>query len=84
MIHPRTASHLKVVRHSKSSQDRSERLNRLRGLLKIDPESSESFAESIPFSVHDTTIGAENELQTVVIGSKDQSDLPLFIRSSNY
>jgi hypothetical protein len=84
MTHLRSASHLKVVRHLKSSQDRSERLERLRGLLKIDLESVESFAASIPFSIHDTTIGAENELQTVVTGTKDKADLPLFISASNY
>jgi hypothetical protein len=75
---------LKIVRHRKSSNDREERLKRIWGLLKIDQNSPEGFAASIPFSFYDTTIGAENEFQTVVKGSNNQVDLPLYIKASNY
>jgi hypothetical protein len=39
---------------------------------------------SLPFAPSDTTAGSEVELQTVVVGSKDNVDLPLFIEQSNY
>ena len=32
----------------------------------------------------DTTAGSESEMQTVVIGNKNDVDLPLFIEQSNY
>ena len=80
----RSAPHLKIVRHRKSADDRSERLERMRSLLGIDQHSPETFAASLPFALHDTTVGVENELQTVVKGSSDQVDLPLYIKSSNY
>lgn len=75
---------LKIVRHHKSSNDREERLGRIRGLLRIDQNSPEGLTASIPFSLHDTTIGAENEFQTVVKGNNNQVDLPLYIKASNY
>ncbi|MGD9234414.1 MAG: hypothetical protein PVH67_11195, partial [Desulfobacterales bacterium] len=84
MTHYRAASNLKIVRHHKSSNDRAERLKRIQSVLEIDQNSPETFAASIPFSLHDTTVGAENELQTIVKGSKDQVDLPLYIETSNY
>ena len=84
MTHYRAAHNLKIVRHRKPSNDRSERLKRIQSALEIDQNSPEMFAASIPFSLHDTTVGAENELQTVVKGSKDQVDLPLYIETSNY
>lgn len=42
------------------------------------------FTEAIPFSPNDATAGAENELQTAVIGDKENVDFPLAIEGSNY
>lgn len=39
---------------------------------------------SLPFAPTDTTAGSESEMQTVVIGSRQHVDLPLFIEQSNY
>jgi len=39
---------------------------------------------SLPFAPSDTTAGSESEMQTVVIGNKNDVDLPLFIEQSNY
>jgi hypothetical protein len=39
---------------------------------------------SLPFAPTDATAGSESEMQTVVIGSKQHVDLPLFIGQSNY
>jgi len=39
---------------------------------------------SLPFVPSDTTAGSESEMQTVVIGSKSNIDLPIFIEKSNY
>lgn len=50
---------------------------RIRDMLGYD-------STDIPFSRHDTTAGAENELQAVVIGSRDACDLPLSIEDSRY
>ena len=44
----------------------------------------ELFAETIPFALNDTTAGAENELQAVVIGDRDKIDFPLTIEHSNF
>jgi hypothetical protein len=41
-------------------------------------------AESLPFGVGDATAGAENELLTVVNGSRDQVDLARSVAESNY
>lgn len=38
----------------------------------------------LPFLGDDTTAGVENELQAVVIGEKENVDLPIFIKKSNY
>ncbi len=46
--------------------------------------SSHGLCESLPFSVNDATVGAENELQAVVMGKKSDVDLPLSIEQSNY
>jgi hypothetical protein len=59
-------------------------VNRLLDCLDIRRTSSENFAASLPFSLNDTTVGVENELQTVVAGSPEHVDLPLIIRESNY
>jgi len=47
-------------------------------------ESAEKMAATLPFSLGDVTAGSENELQAVVIGDKDEVDLPLIIEQSNY
>ena len=39
---------------------------------------------SLPFAPADTTAGSESEMQTVVVGNKNNVDLPLFIEQSNY
>ena len=38
----------------------------------------------LPFSLHDTTAGSETELQAVVIGKKEEVDLPITIVQSHY
>jgi len=40
--------------------------------------------ESLPFCTGDTTGGTETELQAVVAGARDQTDLPLTIEQSDY
>ena len=61
-----------------------EYLSRLRNILNIETKNESTLAESLPFSLNDTTSGAENELQTTVAGSKDQVDLPISILTSSY
>ncbi|PKN88739.1 MAG: hypothetical protein CVU51_03585 [Deltaproteobacteria bacterium HGW-Deltaproteobacteria-1] len=39
---------------------------------------------SLPFAPPDATAGSESELQTVVVGNKNDVDLPLFIEQSSY
>lgn len=41
-------------------------------------------AASLPFTPSDTTAGSESEMQTVVVGSRNNVDLPIFIEQSNY
>lgn len=52
-------------------------LERVRDVLGYD-------THDIPFTPHDTTAGAENELQAVVMGSRADCDLPLTIEHSRY
>lgn len=40
--------------------------------------------EAIPFSLNDTTAGAENEFQVVVEGNRNNVDLPLIIEGCGY
>jgi hypothetical protein len=40
--------------------------------------------EGLPFSIGDTTAGSEAELQAVVVGKKENVDLPLTIMRSHY
>ena len=40
--------------------------------------------ERLPFSLYDTTAGCETELQAVVVGKKEQVDLPMMIGRSHY
>lgn len=53
-------------------------------LLGIISAPADRFLESLPFSIHDTTAGSENELQVVVEGTGNNADLPLTIVNSNY
>lgn len=46
--------------------------------------SGESTAATLPFSLGDVSAGSESELQAVVMGRRDQVDLPLVIEQSNY
>jgi len=59
-------------------------LMKLLGQLGVHRYSADRFAEAIPFTRFDTTVGVENELQTVVIGNSDQVDLPILIKESNF
>ncbi|PIQ95869.1 MAG: hypothetical protein COV67_12580 [Nitrospinae bacterium CG11_big_fil_rev_8_21_14_0_20_56_8] len=52
--------------------------------LGVNFQSPETFLQSLPFSLNDTTAGSETELQTVVMGEQEVVDLPLTIRESNY
>lgn len=52
--------------------------------LGLDHSPANRLIESLPFSLHDTTAGTENELQVAVRGSKDTADLPATIAHSNY
>ncbi|MGD9289930.1 MAG: hypothetical protein PVG74_20090 [Desulfobacterales bacterium] len=52
--------------------------------LNIPRSSPENFAASLPFSLNDTTVGIENELQTAVVGPAEKVDLPVTIKESNY
>ncbi len=54
------------------------------GKLGIDYSPSSHLVESLPFSLHDTTAGTENELQVAVRGERDAVDLPFIIAESNY
>ncbi len=40
--------------------------------------------EALPFSLYDTTAGSETELQAVVIGKREDVDLPITIDQSHY
>ncbi len=57
-------------------------IQELRNALSIDKDCISAY--QLPFSHNDTTAGAENELQTVVIGQKEDVDLPQQILNSNY
>jgi len=57
---------------------------RLCDTLGISSAAGDAFAASLPFAAGDATSGVENELQTVVIGSKETVDLPRSIEESNY
>jgi hypothetical protein len=41
-------------------------------------------AEALPFSLYDTTAGSETELQAIVIGKREDVDLPITIAQSHY
>lgn len=53
-------------------------------VLEVQQSSSETFSASLPFAGIDATAGTENELQAVVIGRRNDVDLPITITQSNY
>ncbi|MCM2360051.1 MAG: hypothetical protein NDI77_18005, partial [Geobacteraceae bacterium] len=52
--------------------------------LGVHPGNSGRCIENLPFSLHDTTAGSETELQAVVVGRREDVDLPVTIEQSNY
>ena len=58
-------------------------LTRFRSLLQMG-EGGDRLAEALPFGIGDATAGAENELQTVVTGPREQVDLARAVEESNY
>ena len=52
--------------------------------LGVNSSSPERAAATIPFCAGDVTAGCENELQTAVMGSRQEVDLPRYIQESNY
>ncbi len=52
--------------------------------LKIRPGSKDAFVQALPFSFRDVTAGAENEFQAVVLGKREDVDLPIIIESANF
>ncbi len=59
-------------------------LSRILKALDIAAPDSDRFIESIPFSSDDATAGAENEFQTAVLATKENADLSIAIKNSNY
>jgi hypothetical protein len=59
-------------------------LERSRRALDLDPENPAAWLERLPFGPGDTTAGAENELQTAVVGERECVDLPRCIIDSPY
>lgn len=72
--------------HQSNRESRpAETLPRILDLLGVGPDSpSDVFAKALPFSSGDTTIGAENELQAIVAGDRENVDFPITIEHSNY
>lgn len=54
----------------------------LRAQLGVDGHADA--AEALPFANGDVTAGSEHELQVVVLGGREQVDLPLTIEASNF
>ena len=52
--------------------------------LGVDTSSPTRLIQTLPFSLHDVSVGTENEFQAVVEGNRDSVDLPLVIQESNY
>ncbi|MGP8152727.1 MAG: hypothetical protein ACLQBQ_01075 [Smithella sp.] len=53
-------------------------------LIGVKHDRSGLNVSSLPFAPSDTTAGSESEMQTVVVGNKNNVDLPLLIEQSNY
>jgi hypothetical protein len=74
----------KVFQPFSKSKSEPSNIKRLLDKLDINSTSPENFAASLPFSINDTTVGVENELQAAVVGPQEYVDFPLTIRGSNY
>lgn len=59
-------------------------LFRLIQILGIDATSASRLARTLPFTPKDTTMGAENEYQTAVVGQANSVDLACEIAASSY
>ena len=60
------------------------RFEQIRAAFGIPGIRSSHFLESLPFCGQDVTAGTENELQTAVLGKRENVDLAITIDSSNY
>ena len=78
------AVHLRVVQPEPYQPPSPANLESLISKLEICRDTPDRLIASLPFFCSDATIGSENELQTIVTGSPDSVDLPIFIRSSNF
>lgn len=76
----RPVSKKNVIRFDRQNHD----LEKTRNALGYGHTGSARNLSALPFSLEDTTVGVENELQTVVIGARETVDLPKTIRESNY
>lgn len=52
--------------------------------IGVDAGNTASFLQELPFGRDDTTAGSETELQAVVMGRREDVDLPRTIEESNY
>jgi hypothetical protein len=77
-------TNLRIVQPFAKSKSQPFDVKNLLNRLDIRRTSPDIFAASLPFSLNDTTVGVENELQTIVVGTAKNVDLPLTIRESNY
>ncbi|QPJ61250.1 MAG: hypothetical protein G3M70_04845 [Candidatus Nitronauta litoralis] len=66
------------------SKDISISLKQAFSALGVDFSSGHRLAETLPFSLKDTTVGSESELQTAVVGAPGSVDLPLTIQQSSF
>jgi hypothetical protein len=71
-------------KENESAPGTPEYLERIRSLFGQDNHSRTHSILSIPFSLNDTTAGSENELQSIVVGRKEDVDLPISIEESSY
>ena len=59
-------------------------LQEIRNYLGVEGVPPGLLAAHLPFSAGDCTAGSETELQAVVLGRREEVDLPLMIERSNY
>jgi hypothetical protein len=59
-------------------------LEYLRAVFGVGGHGAAVLAATLPFANGDVTAGSEHELQVVVIGAREQVDLPLTIEASNF
>ena len=78
------ANHLQLIETDHSEDPGAVGLQRFMDVLGIDSNASPGWIEKLPFAAGDTTAGTETELQTAVIGSRHQVDLPRAIATSTY